>query len=151
MWKVIWQDRPGSLVGLDTKAKRERHSLLSDKKRMWSDLDVIGDVEPIFIEPPSDLRESIQPDLRSDPVFDLASYFHLFLPSKEQALVLLRRLKADGHVLKTQALAFDQPTPNLIKEQGYLKPAPEEVNAFYAWGIPGGTGQVTKIVDVENG
>lgn len=37
----------------------------------------------------------------------------------------------------------------LQAEQGYLMPAPLGVDAYFAWGKPGGAGQYTRVVDVE--
>lgn len=33
--------------------------------------------------------------------------------------------------------------------QGYLFPAPQGIDAYFAWSLPGGTGQYSKIIDVE--
>lgn len=43
------------------------------------------------------------------------------------------------------------PTPNFQSLQGYLNPAPQGVDALYAWTQAGGTGQGVKVVDVEPG
>ena len=40
-------------------------------------------------------------------------------------------------------------TPNFTARQKYLDPAPEGVNARYAWTLPGGTGKDVRIVDIE--
>lgn len=40
-------------------------------------------------------------------------------------------------------------TPNFQPNQGYLGPAPNGINALYAWTVPGGRGASTKIVDIE--
>lgn len=40
-------------------------------------------------------------------------------------------------------------TPNFEAHQGYLDPAPLGIDADYAWGIGGGRGQGTFIVDIE--
>ncbi|MFJ8535040.1 S8 family peptidase [Streptomyces sp. NPDC093591] len=40
-------------------------------------------------------------------------------------------------------------TPDYTGRQGYLRPAPEGVDAYWAWQRPGGTGQGVTVVDVE--
>lgn len=42
-------------------------------------------------------------------------------------------------------------TPDFQSMQGYLDPAPEGIDALYAWTQAGGTGEDVKIVDVEGG
>lgn len=42
-------------------------------------------------------------------------------------------------------------TPNFQPNQGYLSPAPQGIDALYAWGFPGGDGAGTKFIDVEYG
>ena len=47
-------------------------------------------------------------------------------------------------------------TENLLKvsyedKQFYLNPAPEGVDAYFAWTIPGGTGEDIKVIDIETG
>ncbi|HEX6863518.1 MAG TPA: pre-peptidase C-terminal domain-containing protein, partial [Thermoanaerobaculia bacterium] len=43
------------------------------------------------------------------------------------------------------------PTPDFQSMQGYLNPAPQGVDALYAWTLAGGAGQGVKIVDIEGG
>ncbi|MGN9757114.1 S8 family peptidase [Streptomyces sp. SD31] len=40
-------------------------------------------------------------------------------------------------------------TPDYTGRQGYLRPAPEGVDAYWAWQRPGGTGQGVTVIDVE--
>lgn len=42
-------------------------------------------------------------------------------------------------------------TPTFINRQNYLNPAPKGIDAQYAWTIPGGKGELVKIIDVERG
>lgn len=42
-------------------------------------------------------------------------------------------------------------TPNFSSRQGYLKPAPEGIDAEYAWKVPGGGGKGIHIIDLEWG
>lgn len=40
-------------------------------------------------------------------------------------------------------------TPDFTSRQGYLRPAPEGIDAHWAWQRPGGTGQGVTVIDVE--
>ncbi|MGW7042789.1 S8 family peptidase [Streptomyces avermitilis] len=40
-------------------------------------------------------------------------------------------------------------TPDFSSRQGYLRPAPEGIDAHWAWQRPGGTGQDVTVIDVE--
>ncbi|WP_406166901.1 S8 family serine peptidase [Streptomyces sp. NBC_00996] len=40
-------------------------------------------------------------------------------------------------------------TPDFTSRQGYLRPAPEGIDAYWAWQRPGGTGQGVTVIDVE--
>ncbi|KUL40967.1 S8 family peptidase [Streptomyces regalis] len=51
----------------------------------------------------------------------------------------------DGRRLKEGAPV----TPDYSGRQGYLRPAPEGIDAHWAWQRPGGTGQGVTVIDVE--
>ncbi|MFD1272063.1 S8 family serine peptidase [Streptomyces kaempferi] len=40
-------------------------------------------------------------------------------------------------------------TPDFTSRQGYLRPAPEGIDAYWAWQRPGGTGRGVTVIDVE--
>lgn len=42
-------------------------------------------------------------------------------------------------------------TPDFTSRQGYLRPAPEGIDAHWAWQRPGGSGQGVTVIDVEGG
>ncbi|MEK6776778.1 MAG: MopE-related protein [bacterium] len=42
-------------------------------------------------------------------------------------------------------------TPDLVAFQGHLNPAPQGVDARYAWNFQGGKGENTKFIDIESG
>lgn len=42
-------------------------------------------------------------------------------------------------------------TPDFQPDQGYLAPAPDGIDALYAWTIAGGQGSGVKVIDVESG
>jgi hypothetical protein len=57
----------------------------------------------------------------------------------------LGQIGEDGRRLKEGAPV----TPDYSSRQGYLRPAPEGVDAQWAWQRPGGTGQGVTVIDVE--
>ncbi|MGW1610321.1 S8 family peptidase [Streptomyces sp. NPDC002285] len=57
----------------------------------------------------------------------------------------LGRIGEDGRRLKEGTPV----TPDYSGRQGYLRPAPEGVDAHWAWQRPGGTGQGVTVIDVE--
>ncbi len=57
----------------------------------------------------------------------------------------LGQIGEDGRRLKEGAPV----TPDFSGRQGYLRPAPEGVDAQWAWQRPGGTGQGVTVIDVE--
>ena len=88
---------------------------------------------------------------------DLANYYVFKLQDGEQGEQLVDRLNE----LDVVELAYLAPIPvnadippttdSFQKSQDYLNPAPEGIDAIYAWTIPGGTGSLVKIVDIEDG
>ncbi|MFI6044942.1 S8 family serine peptidase [Nocardia sp. NPDC051321] len=51
----------------------------------------------------------------------------------------------------TFTAAADAPpvTPNFEARQGYLDPAPQGIDARWAWTVPGGRGQGVRVIDIE--
>lgn len=104
---------------------------------------------------------------------DLGYYFERVLPgkvSKAQAKKLLKNIYSqpnvefayfsprvsdagffEGSIQKSDPLSNEKETPDFEKLQFHLKAAPEGVDAFYAWDIPGGRGENIKVIDVETG
>ena len=54
-----------------------------------------------------------------------------------------------GNTHTSELLAPELASPDFLAQQGYLNPAPDGIDAKYAWGIPGGTGSNVTIVDIE--
>ena len=88
---------------------------------------------------------------------DLANYYVFQLQDGEQGEQLVDRLN-ELDVVELAYLApipkdADVPptTPSFQNRQSYLGAAPGGIDAKYAWTIPGGTGNLVKIIDVESG
>lgn len=74
------------------------------------------------------------------------------LPSAAaEALVLDVDESLDINNMTPRAEAAPAATPNFINRQGYLNPAPEGVDARYAWRFPGGRGNNVRVIDLEWG
>jgi hypothetical protein len=176
MWRVMWQYGPSRMGTMTARVAPDLKGALDAKALLWKDLNAYGDPEPVFAEHPALLRTSILalPRLQADPAMDLAGYAHVFVPTQQQALTLVNRLRAEPDIayadlqgewqypvkfgqsrrVQTADILLTVPvpaTPDLSGEQGYLGPAPAGIDALYAWTIPGGRGTGIKVVDVENG
>jgi subtilisin family serine protease len=169
MWRVMWQVHPTM-----TEAPAAR-ALTDNANTIWSGLDLVGAAEPVFKEPPSDLRATVRAmsALADDPTADMSSYFHVFVQTLDQARTLCDRLRGEptiGYVdfqgrwgkpvrfgvsqtaaARALVAAPAAQTPNLVGKQGYLQAAPGGVDALYAWSVAGGRGQGIRICDVESG
>ena len=72
---------------------------------------------------------------------------------------LAHRLHGDDDVVSAHLLHRDPPPPPTVnwqndprsKNQGYLEPAPNGIDAKYAWTCTGGDGAGTNVVDLEYG
>ncbi len=58
---------------------------------------------------------------------------------------------AELNDMVTKAAEAPPTTPDFGGRQGYLDPAPDGIDARYAWTLPGGRGAGVRIVDVEGG
>jgi len=89
---------------------------------------------------------------------DLSLYYRLEVSNSDEAEQIIDRLNRDPDV----EIAYYQPapepaeapadpaeTPDFESDQDYLKPAPDGVDAYFAWTRIGGRGQDVKIVDIE--
>ena len=86
---------------------------------------------------------------------DLNLYFKLTLDASTDAADLLQRLNAlpEIETVYPQPIpmpAFEPlPTPNWQPDQGYLNPAPQGIDAYFSWGIPGSKGESIRVCDIE--
>ncbi|WP_433653958.1 S8 family serine peptidase [Nocardia sp. CA-128927] len=56
---------------------------------------------------------------------------------------------APGSTVYIEAADAPPVTPNFEGRQGYLDPAPQGVDARWAWTVPGGRGQGVRVIDIE--
>lgn len=123
--------------------------------------------EQLALQPLFGSEERLQQDTGAQDVPDLALFYRVrggqsraeelrariaALPGIDTAYVKpgavpasLSRIGEDSGRLKEGAPV----TPDFSGRQGYLRPAPEGVDAHWAWQRPGGTGQGVTVIDVE--
>lgn len=123
--------------------------------------------EQLALQPLFGSEERLQQDTGAQDVPDLALFYRVrggqsraeelrariaALPGIDTAYVKpgavpasLGRIGEDSGRLKEGAPV----TPDFSGRQGYLRPAPEGVDAHWAWQRPGGTGQGVTVIDVE--
>lgn len=175
MWKIIWQyDK--SRIGLLNDKPVSRESLIHSVTHHFDNIELSGDIEPVFPSHPAVLRTTLL-ELYSndnfDPVLDLTGYYQAFTSSSSDALRAVSNLRRDPGIryaeiqpplYKPVRFSESRPipksdfelfpyqgSPDLLAEQGYIKPAPQGVDAEYAWTVPGGRGASIKIIDIEDG
>ncbi|MDQ1044101.1 S8 family peptidase [Streptomyces sp. V4I2] len=125
--------------------------------------------EQLSLEPLFGSEERLQQSAAAGPedVPDLALFYRVrggqnraqelrarmaALPGVDTAYVKPRAVPASlGQIGEdTRRLKEGAPvTPDFTGRQGYLRPAPEGIEAYWAWQRPGGTGQGVTVIDVE--
>lgn len=178
MFRVIWQYETQTLGDLRSEDLPESRELVERHAEVFSDLPVLGEVEPVFTQPMATLRAetlALPEELAEAPDLDFAAYQHAFVDDEEKAQELVARLSNTAGVRYAEVQPeLDRPvrfhdaggspsarltaltlprmaTPPLEAEQRYLDPAPGGIDARFAWGLPGGQGEGLRIVDVEDG
>ncbi|MCL8012361.1 S8 family peptidase [Streptomyces sp. AS02] len=122
--------------------------------------------EQLALEPLFGSEERLQQAAGTDDVPDLALFYRVrggerraeelrariaALPGIDTAYVKPGAVPASiGQVGEDGRLKEGAPvTPDYSGRQGYLRPAPEGVDAHWAWQRPGGAGQGVTVIDVE--
>ena len=115
----------------------------------------IESITPLFSSSASDLAD-IHSQLQSqtgEQIPDLNGWFRLTVAANTNAADLVNALNALQDVETAYPAALPAPppaTPDLVPEQGYLRPATAGgIDAEYAWLVGGGNGSQVKIVDIE--
>jgi len=140
MYRVIWQVSQSFLGALDSTELRT-FPTTSEESKLFSDIRMVGDAESVFVRPPIALRADLlaMPEaFQADPANDLAGFGRL----QEHMSAEARHEELSLH---------PAPPRDFVALQGYLDPAPDGIDARFAWTRPGGRGQGITIVDVESG
>jgi hypothetical protein len=149
---------------------RDQHSQ-PDAQRLASQISLINqivaarpglDVSRLFLLPEERLDHERQAgeQMSRHALADLNLYYQLTVSSGADVDWLLEELNA----LDIIEHAYLEPrielagrnsrlprSPDFRSEQGYLNPAPQGIDAYYAWTLPGGRGEGVKIIDIETG
>jgi hypothetical protein len=89
---------------------------------------------------------------------DLNLYYRLTMgPGQEfdslveqlSALDIIEQAYVEPKIILAGGINLPVATPDLMPQQQYLNPAPEGIDASYAWTLPGGRGERVKIIDIE--
>lgn len=109
---------------------------------------------------PERIRQLVDEAMRRDAAYrppDFLSYFIVACPPAVDPEELAKALSAWKSV---QTAYFDPPGSDPAvspaddprsSNQGYLDPAPDGIDAEFAWGLPGGDGQGQNVIDLERG
>jgi len=111
---------------------------------------------------PSELNSMVEHATALDPTYepvDFTTWYQVHLdtpttslPSLLESLNLNPEITTCQTLLSTKLPSISKPVKNpLYPSQGHLNPAPEGINAAYAWTFPGGDGTGTSVIDVERG
>ena len=109
---------------------------------------------------PKAINELVDRAVRTDPTYrpaHLLGYFYVDAPPDADLEALAKTLSAWPSV---ETAYVDRPGPDPLvnaandprsASQGYLDPAPDGIDAEYAWGFTGGDGAGQRFIDLERG
>ena len=156
------------LMDADARARMQRLNL--NEAAVQSDLGkvneifkrpVVKGVASLFSRPESFLRsERLEAESRTGQEHaDLGNYYAVSLEPGTKGEELVDELNASPSVeiaylapIPVDAQADTPPTtPNFQGNQGYLNPAPQGIDAQFAWTFPGGRGNGIRVIDIEQG
>ncbi|MEO9781760.1 MAG: S8 family peptidase [Sedimentitalea sp.] len=111
-------------------------------------------IETAQLEKLLEKAQQVDPSYRPGPIFQ---YFEIICPNDAKPSEIIKRLKSWSTVADAWHAPVPQEppvTPNndpRFPNQGYLDPAPEGIDAEFAWTIAGGDGAGQNFVDIEWG
>lgn len=118
-------------------------------------------LSPVFAESKrADLQELKRRAVEMDPTYkpaDFGTFYYLDAPSETDLSALVKTLLRwnsvqEAYIDQTGPDPFVNPAddPRFVN-QGYLDPAPDGIDAEYAWTFPGGDGEGQRFIDLERG
>lgn len=101
------------------------------------------------VDAPASEAEAVAQRLRETDLFETV----YVKPAVENPLAPDHRAPASiaPRLALPQAAATSGPIPDFSPRQGYLKAAPDGIDAGHAWSLPGGRGAGVRIIDIEGG
>ncbi|SPQ02048.1 exported hypothetical protein [Candidatus Sulfobium mesophilum] len=118
-------------------------------------MDSVKKIEPYFTLPKSKLKELKEKGekLSKKELPDLSLWFAITLKKGVDAADFIEKLRQLDNVEIVEPAPLPAPppavTPDFTDKQGYLKPAPGGIDAYFSWNFEGGSGKSIKIYDVE--
>jgi len=106
------------------------------------------------------LERLIERAKKNDPEYQPGHFFGYFFVETNQPTNLRDLVKALRAWESVKVAYVDIPAPDPVvnaaddprsPNQGYLDPAPDGIDAEYAWGFPGGDGAGQRLIDLERG
>jgi subtilisin family serine protease len=174
---IVITKKEYGIRSLNNTMKSVRNKDISNLNKLLRDENI--EMLPLYFDNDNQTKRliaDIEPDARDDTT-DLANYYYIPAPEervdelvtqlndqdevevayvKPRAELPLERIILENRSERSNLPLFlpDQlsdTTPHFINRQIYLNPAPEGVDAYYAWKVPGGTGNGIRIIDLEAG
>ncbi len=116
-------------------------------------------IEPVFQFQMQAGSKDIMMDADQSVVTDLLRFHRVLAPDekldalaktlREHSSVEAAFIKPEAELARASETIPEDHIPEFMARQGYLHPAPEGVDAFYAWTVPGGRGSGVQIIDIE--
>src|SRR5689334_23476557 len=169
MFRVVWQYGRQVMGPPDSLVVPSPFAIPGATQDLFAGIPLVGAPEPVFTRQPLALRSrllAMPAEFVDDERQDFVGYRHAFVSEITAARLLADRLKQNPDVVyadvqpriepafivdesrrkrvhQRQVVAeslFPSVTSNLQSRQFYLGPAPDGVDALYAWGAAGGKG-----------
>ncbi len=159
--RVVIRFRDGVALdgGADVEGQIERSGIGPWKKLCETFPDV--KLSPVFTHLGTDeLQRLTRRAMQQDPTYraaDFAAFYYADTPPETDRVALVKTLLQWNSV---ETAYIDQAGPDPLVtpsddprfvNQGYLDPAPDGIDAEYAWGFPGGDGELQGFIDMERG
>jgi len=109
---------------------------------------------------PNKIRELVSRAVKLDETYRPPDFLTFFVVDAPEGVDLERLARALNEWRSVQTAYVDRPGPDPVvnpaddprwPNQGYLDPAPDGIDAEYAWGFAGGDGAGQRVVDLEQG
>lgn len=156
--------RQASLQQFDSRSLNAIAPSSSSLSQLLSSPDV--QIRPLFGASEERVRSRTASMAASPGIGSMDTYYHVDAPDEKLDELANELLQLDEiqaayvkpageppvlNVMQPSAIQPPTTTPDFSSRQGYLCPAPEGVNAYYAWRFLGGRGNGIRIIDCEWG
>jgi hypothetical protein len=117
-------------------------------------------LRPLFRTKPKQIQALVERARRADPTYEPGHFLGYFEIVSAESINLADLAKTLRGWRSIRIAYVDIPGPDPLVDasddvnspnQGYLDPAPDGIDAEYAWGFPGGDGAGQRFIDLERG